>query len=76
MSEKKLQMPPEEPTTLTDWLWRVRQYENSIYIREEVNGHWKTLALGSLPPERWAAHVARMFENSMNPVRLLDKEAK
>ena len=31
---------------------------DSIFVREEVNGKWEAVALGTLPVERWAHHVA------------------
>jgi hypothetical protein len=77
MTKKKQELPPErppdEPTNLAEWLWRVKQYEGSIYVRELDNGHWKTIALGCLPPKEWAAQVARMLEAGIVPTRIRDE---
>ena len=74
MSEKKQELPPDEPANLVEWLWRVKQYEGSIYVRELINDHWQTIALGCLPPKEWAAQVSRMLEAGILPTRLRVKE--
>ena len=74
MSEKKQDSPPEEPITLAEWLWRIRQYESGIYVYKLAGKKWKAVTLASLPPKQWAQQVARMLEAGMNPVRLRGKE--
>ena len=74
MSKKKQELPPDKPMNLMEWLWRVKQYEGSIYVRELVNDHWQTIALACLSPKQWGQQVARMLEVGMNPVRLRGKE--
>jgi len=76
MSEKKTQMPPDEPANLAEWLWRVKQHGDTIFVRELVRGHWETVALGSLEPREWAAQVARMFEARIVPTRIREKGEK
>jgi len=73
MNKKKQELPPDVPANLAEWLWRVKQYEDSIYVRELDNGHWQTIALGCLPPKEWAAHVARMLEAGILPIRVRDE---
>ena len=74
MSKKRQELPPDEPVNIAEWLWRVKQYVGSIYVRELVNGYWKTVALNSLSPEKWAAQVARMLEARILPTRLRHEE--
>lgn len=76
MSKNKKELPPDEPGSLSEWLWRVKQYENSIYVRELVKGHWDTVSLGSLPPKEWSAHVARMLELGILPTRVREEGEK
>jgi len=76
MSEKKQELPPDEPATLADWFWKICQYEDSIYVRELAGKKWKAVTLASLPPKQWGQQVARMLEVGMNPVRLRGKEEK
>lgn len=56
--------------TLAEWLARVREHDERIFIREEVDGKFESVALASLSPERWGHHVARMLQEGILPVYL------
>ena len=60
-----------EPDTLEIWLAYVRQYEADIFVREQINGKWETVSLGSLSPERWACWVAGWLEENVMSARVL-----
>ena len=63
--------PPESPENLAEWLWYVKDHEESIYVREgNLNKR-----LSDLPPERWGAHVARMLGAGILPVRVREPKA-
>ncbi len=64
--------PPAKPLTLEEWLWYVRRYENGIYVREQVEGHWTNVALVHLTPERWAYHVSGWLAEGRLPCRILE----
>ena len=66
--------PPDNPQSLEDWLWYVRRYEDGIFVREQIDGTWQSVALSALPPERWAYHVARWMDRCMVPCRVRDTE--
>ena len=69
--------PPEHPETLKEWLWRVKQHEDSIYVRELTEGgKWGFSPLSELPPERWAHHVAGWLEKGVAPVRVIGTDEK
>ncbi len=73
MTTEPTNLPPDTPTTLAEWLWRVRRHESAIYVREKnPNGRWVTVALADLSPERWAYWVARWLEEGAVPVRVRD----
>jgi hypothetical protein len=73
---KDTQRPPIEPTDLVDWLWYVRRYEDAIFVREQIDGHWESPALSSLSPERWAHHVVGWLNDGVLPVRVLEEEER
>lgn len=62
--------PPDDPRCLTDWLWYVRHYERTIYVREQVDGRWNNVPLSALAPDRWAYHILRMQALGMVPCRV------
>lgn len=66
--------PPDKPQALDEWLWYVRRYEATIYVREQIDGKWQSVALSTLPPERWAHHVARWLDKGMVPCRVRETE--
>lgn len=74
MANDTTQRPPEEPKTLTEWLWRLKRYEKGIFVRELVGEKWMNMALADLPPDRWAFHVARWLEQGVLPVRIREPE--
>ena len=63
----------QKEISLADWMTRIRQYENSIYVRVQVAGEWGNVALVDLSPERWGEEVARMLEAGIYPTRVLDE---
>lgn len=67
----ELTTPPDNPTTLKDWLWRVKQYERDIFVREQIGGKWCCVAISELSPERWAYWVATWLEEDRVPTRIL-----
>lgn len=70
VEEKAEEMKAEDIKTLADLLCWIRLYGDAIYVRENVNGEW-THALDSLPPDKWAKHVARFVEDGRIPHRVL-----
>jgi len=68
--------PPDNPQSLEDWLWYVRRYETTIFVREQIDGKWQSPALSTLPPERWAYHVARWMDRGMVPCRVREAEER
>lgn len=65
--------PTEYPNTLADWLWRLKLYEDGIFVRwKDTTGHWRTVSLVSLPPKDWAKRVARWLEEGAIPARIRD----
>ena len=63
--------PPEDPTNIEEWLWRLRRYEKDIYVRDKTpDGSFDAIALSELPPERWAFHVAKWLTDGAIPVRV------
>lgn len=67
---------PDDPKDLAEWLWRLRRYENGIYVREQVDGKWTNARLSDLPPERWAFHVARWLDGGVLPCRVLEEHER
>ena len=66
--------PSDEPSTLKDWLWRLKRYEHGIFVREQIDGKSVTIALAHLRPEQWAHHVARWLEEGILPTRIREPE--
>ena len=64
--------PPKEPVDLAEWLWYVKRYEDSIFVRELVDDRWETVALSSLGPREWGNHLAKWLEGGHLPVRILE----
>lgn len=71
-TKTQMNKPPDQPETLQEWLHYVRAYQANIYVRHEgVN-----VALGDLPPELWAKHVAGWLTLGQGhvPCRVLETE--
>ena len=66
--------PPKEPVNLAEWLWRTKRYEDSIFVRELVDGKWESVPLSSLGPREWGVHVAKWLERGHLPVRMRSDE--
>ncbi len=66
----KDELPPDEPTTLYEWLWRLKRYQDGIFVRERIEGHFRNVALSQLPPDRWAYWVARWLDENALPMRI------
>ena len=64
----------DDPTTLAEWLYRLRVYEDTFYVRALRDGKWTNAKLSELPPEQWAEHVAKWLEDGFVPVRLRGEE--
>jgi hypothetical protein len=63
--------PPDNPASLSEWLWYVLAYEENIFVREKnKEGKWDSVALSTLEPERWAYHVARWLGDGSLPARI------
>ncbi|TXI10938.1 MAG: hypothetical protein E6Q68_07225 [Polynucleobacter sp.] len=70
-------MPPENPEDLFEWLWRLREYEDCIFIRVYRNKEWMNVSLKEAKPQEWAAFTSRALEKGMLPVRVKrDSELK
>lgn len=63
----------EQPAELIHFLYRIKRYEQGIYVREQVDGQWENPSLAELSPERWAHHVNRMLGQQIWPVRLKEE---
>ena len=68
------ELPPEEPKTLADWLWRLKEYENGIFVRVKRDGKLDAVSLRNVSPREWGEHVARFLEKGMVPVRVRGPE--
>lgn len=68
------QRPPDNPTNLFEWLWRLKHYEDGIFIRHQVNGKWDSVSLSSLDSKSWAKRVAEWLEDGSLPVRVREEE--
>jgi hypothetical protein len=70
--------PPDEPTNLFEWLWRLKRYEKGIFVRQKVEEGgdftWVNLNLAELDPKTWAEYVARWLEEGRLPVRVKEPE--
>lgn len=49
----------EYPPLSLDWMRRILDSSDDIYVRAQVNGRWTSIALSKLPPEAQAEHVKR-----------------
>lgn len=63
-------LPPDEPTTLAEYLWYCREYEHDIYFRAQRNGKWCNVSLADLAPDEFGDRLARLIEEGRIPVRL------
>lgn len=63
-------LPPEEPQNLAEWFWRLREYENEIFVRQLRDGKYETLSLTELTPEEWGEKVAGFLNKGLLPVRI------
>jgi len=72
------QRPPDEPTTLEEWLWRLKQHENQIFVRaQDKDGKWGALNLNEITPKEWGEFVAKWLTEGHLPVRVrTDEEIK
>ena len=62
------------PQTLEEWLVRLKRYESTIYVREQVDGKWDAVPLSELSAERWGASVARWLDEGHVPIRIRSDE--
>lgn len=69
------QLPPDESTSLEEWLWYVIHHEDRIFVREkDKDGKWGALSLSEITHEQWAKHVAGWLDKGHLPVRVLTEE--
>lgn len=66
-------MDNESNPTLRDRLQYVKQYERSIFVREQIDGKWRNVAISELSPERWAYYVANWVEAGITPHRVVEQ---
>lgn len=59
-------LPEEEITTLAQWLWRLRYYENDIFV---MHAGYPT-SLAQLPAQVWGEKVAGFLERGAMPSRI------
>jgi hypothetical protein len=60
----------DEPHNLWEYLWYIQAYAADIFVREQIEGKWDSVALASLPPDRWAYHVSNWLGNNIVPARM------
>ena len=60
----------DEPKNLWEYLWYIQAYAADIFVREQIEGKWDSVALASLPPDRWAYHVSNWLGNNIVPARM------
>jgi len=60
----------DEPKNLWEYLWYIQAYAADIFVRERIEGKWDSVALASLPPARWAYHVASWLGQNIVPARI------
>ena len=44
------------------------KYKDSIYVRAEINGRWKSVALGELSPEKIDEHIIEWYNRQFVPI--------
>ncbi|MBU2177727.1 MAG: hypothetical protein KJ556_21755 [Gammaproteobacteria bacterium] len=69
-----IDLPPDEPTTLFEWLWRLKFHEDHIFVRENIGDGFMAVPISQLPPWKWAHHVAGWLEFGHLPLRVRTKE--
>jgi hypothetical protein len=62
--------------SLQEWLERLRRAESQIYVRDLVDGGWQVVPLSTLPPDRWAFHVAGWWLRGEEPYVMVDLERR
>jgi hypothetical protein len=60
----------DEPKNLWEYLWYIQAYAADIFVREQIEGKWESVALASLPPARWAYHVQGWLDKGIVPARM------
>lgn len=68
--DQKREMPSDDPQNLFEWLWRLREYEDGIYIRVQRGEQWTNSSLEEATPKEWATFVAKALDKGMLPVRV------
>lgn len=53
-----------------EWEAAIRADASRIYVREQVDGRWQSVALVELPPERQQHWIRRWWQEGREPVRL------
>lgn len=62
--------PPDQPANFEELLWYIRRYEDGIFVREQIDGKWDSVALSALSPKRWAYYLDQWLTDGHIPVRV------
>jgi len=63
-------MKEEDIQTADDLLSYILEFQDVIYVREQVNGKWGSFSLEELPDDLRQNHVNRFLDEGRIPFRL------
>ena len=59
-----------QPQTLQELAAYIDRYQDSIYVREQVDGKWGAFALSELPTPCALSHALRFIQQGIIPTRI------
>lgn len=68
--EMSIELPPDEPETLEEYLWYCREYEEDIYFRARRGDLWENVSMADLSPREYGEKLARLLMQDRLPVRI------
>ena len=60
-----------DPQTLQEWCDYVERHLDGIYVREKINGRWRSIALCDGSARSAVLHILRWLREGMVPVALI-----
>ena len=76
LSEEK--RPPDEPQNLMEWMWHLKRYEDTIFVRVERDGKFESIPLSQADPRTCGEYVSLWVNRWLNddwvPTRIRDEE--
>ncbi len=61
------ELPPNLPSNLAEVLWYIRYYEDSIYIRRQIDGRGVNAPLSTLSLKEWGEYIQAWIEEGHVP---------